>query len=155
MVDYLKDQLQSSRQQLLRLALQAEPNALRAEILGLEKGPVPPTLRSWCECLLTEIFPEPGGPVELEELLLEALDHQDPLRRTAALETLRALIAKEPRWSQAGPGRPIELARELADDPDERVRAAAQAINSSTAKTVEGLNRGDTLSPERNLSTPP
>lgn len=129
MREYLSLLLQISRRQLLRLALLREPTPLKSDILALSQGPVPDGLRDWSDGLLEEVFPDSQGvEVELEELLLEALDHPDPLRRKAALECLRALIKQDSRWGQAGPGRPIEVAHELAGDQDPGVREAARAI---------------------------
>lgn len=125
MVEHLRERLESSRPQLLRLGLLLEPSPLRVEILEFREGPLPSALLAWREGLLGEVFPEAAEPVELEELLLEALDHPDPLRRVAALRTLQALIKKDERWAEPGPGRPIEVARELAKDADQRVRAEA------------------------------
>ena len=113
----------------LRLARLSEPTPRRSDVLALSQGPVPDGLRDWSDGLLEEVFPDSQGvEVELEELLLEALDHPDPLRRKAALECLRALIKQDSRWGQAGPGRPIEVAHELAGDQDPGVREAARAI---------------------------
>ena len=130
---HLREHLETSRRQLLRLALLVEPTELDV-FSGPSVG-----LRDWCQGLLEEVFPESGAvEVELEELLLEALDHADRRRRTAALRTLGVLIEQDARWGEPGPGRPIEYAREMASDAHAEVRAAAQAIVGSGGGCASG-----------------
>lgn len=76
-----------------------------------------------------------SGPVEmeLEELLLEALAHPDPLRRVAGLRTLARLIVEDGRWGESGAGRPLDYAQDCLSDSHPLVVEAARDVLSPQA----------------------
>jgi hypothetical protein len=102
MRDHLEQFHEQSRDQWLRLS-----RLVGGGELALEAGPV---------------------EMELEELLLEALGHSDPMRRVAALNTLARLIEADRRWAEGGAGRPLDYAQECLGDTDERVAQAARQV---------------------------
>ncbi|MBS2038137.1 hypothetical protein JST97_24340 [bacterium] len=103
MCEHLQALLQQSRDHWTRLAvLSGLPAKLEAEAEPVE--------------------------IELEELLLEALGHSDPVRRVAALRTLVRLIGEDRRWAEGGAGRPMDYARECLQDRDELVAEAARQV---------------------------
>lgn len=134
---YLRQALVQSRRHWLRVAMLVKPVGpeLREQLLSLAGLPVPAEVldwsRGWLPGLEASFESGPTPQVEIEELLLEALGHEDVAQRCAALQTLSGLIALDGRWAEPGPGRPWDYALESAADPDPRLRAAAQEALSA------------------------